>query len=38
MKLFDVYPLYPVEPVRGRGCFVTTPPGPSTSTSTADTP
>lgn len=22
MKLFDVYPLYPVEPVRGRGCFV----------------
>lgn len=22
MKLFDVYPLYPVEPVRGSGCFV----------------
>ncbi len=22
MKLFDVYPLYPVEPVRGEGCYV----------------
>lgn len=22
MKLFDVYPLYPVEPVRGKGCYV----------------
>ncbi|WP_295936292.1 aminotransferase class III-fold pyridoxal phosphate-dependent enzyme [uncultured Alistipes sp.] len=22
MKLFDVYPLYPIEPVRGSGCFV----------------
>ena len=22
MKPFDVYPLYPVEPVRGRGCHV----------------
>ena len=22
MELFNVYSLYPVEPVRGRGCFV----------------
>ncbi len=22
MKPFDVYPLYPIEPVRGRGCYV----------------
>ncbi len=22
MKLFDVYPLYPIEPVRGSGCYV----------------
>lgn len=22
MELFNVYPLYPIEPVRGRGCFV----------------
>jgi len=35
MTLFNVYSLYPVEPVRGKGCFVYNAAG---TTFTADTP